>query len=56
MTTISGTLSHVIAQDEIVKRVIEFWDSHTFSDFYNITNDNRNSYSNAIQLIKKCSE
>ena len=56
LTTISGTLSHVIAQNEIVKRATEFWDSHSFSDFYNITNDNRNSYSNAVQLIKKCSE
>lgn len=56
LTTISGTLSHAIAQNEIVKQATEFWDSHTFSDFYNITNDNRNSYSNAVQLIKKCSE
>lgn len=54
-TTISGTLSHIIAQNEIVKRAIEFWDNHALSDFYNITNDNRSSYSNAIQLIRNCS-
>ncbi len=55
-TTISGTLSHAIAHNEIVKRAIEFWDNHDLADFYNITIDNRNSYSNAIQLIKNCSE
>ena len=54
-TTISGTLSHIIAQNEMVKRAIEFWDNHALTDFYNITNNNRDIYSSAIQLIRNCS-
>lgn len=54
-TTISGTLSHAIANRETIKRAVEFWDTHVLNDFYIITNDNRSSYNNALQLIKKCS-
>lgn len=56
MTTISGTLSHIIAQNKMVIRAGEFWDNHAITDFYNITTDNRSAYSDAIQLIKNCSD
>jgi len=54
-TTISGTLNGVIARNKKIKAAVEFWDNHTISEFYNITNDNRSIYSTAIQLIKNCS-
>lgn len=54
-TTITGTLSHAISQNEIVKQAIDFWETHNLGDFYNLTNDNRANYLNAVQLIKNCS-
>lgn len=54
-TTIEGTLSHIIAKNEKIKSAIEFWDNHKIYDLYNITNDNRSGYDNAVQLIKNCS-
>lgn len=54
-TKISGTLSHVISQNRTINRFIEFWENHEVSEFYNITNANRDLYYNAIQLVKRCS-
>lgn len=54
-TTISGTLSYAISNNDIIKIAVDFWDNNSASDFYYITNENRKSYSDAIYFIKNCS-
>ena len=54
-TIIEGALRDAISHNEVVKKTIEFWDNHKPAEFYNLTNDNRSVYNNAIQLINKCS-
>ena len=53
-TQIEGTLKNIIANNESVKRAVEFWDLHKVGEFYNINNDNRNAYGSVIASIKNC--
>lgn len=55
-TTISGTLSCAIAQNQVVKNALNYFESHKLGEIYSITNDNRDKYNSALHMIKQCSQ
>lgn len=54
-TMIDGSLQLAISENESVKKAIEYFENHKLAELYNINNDNRTNYNNALSLIKNCS-